>query len=309
MGGGKGGDGGAGQARADEQARQDKIRQGTARINSIFDGSVVGDGALSAGSAYDPTATYYNADGSVWTPTPTVARSPSAPAQASAQTQGRATAYGVNGQSKLPTHAAQTGYSDRARAPGTSLTPEQQYAQALGKGLYSGTKSTGGFTDDYFAKQRDSFIDYATPQLDEQFGDANKQLTFSLARSGLTDSSVRGEKASELQQLYDLNKQKVADEALGYETKARNSVEDARTGLIQTLNATGDAEGAANSALARSQALSQPAAFSPLSQLFADFTSGLGTQAAAERSFSAGGSAPTYTTGLFDTSKNAVKVA
>ena len=35
-GGGKGGDGGAGQARADEQARQERIRAGTESINSTF---------------------------------------------------------------------------------------------------------------------------------------------------------------------------------------------------------------------------------------------------------------------------------
>jgi hypothetical protein len=115
----------------------------------------------------------------------------------------------------------------------------------------------------------------------------------------LLDSSARGEKLGDLQKLYDTQKQAVADKALSYETSARNSVEDARANLIQTLNATGDAEGAANSALARSQALSQPDAYSPLGQLFTDFTNGLGIQAAQERSYAAGGAKPLYNTGLF----------
>lgn len=157
------------------------------------------------------------------------------------------------------------------------------------------------FNDDFFNKRRDAYLSYATPQLEDQYGDANKQLTFSLARSGLLDSSVRGEKLGDLQKLYDTQKQAVADKALGYETGARNSVEDARGNLISTLNATGDAEGAAKGALARSAALSQPDAYSPLGQLFTDFTNGLGIQAAQERAAAASGGAykPAYNTGLF----------
>jgi hypothetical protein len=157
------------------------------------------------------------------------------------------------------------------------------------------------FNDDFFNKRRDAYLDYANPQLEDQYGDANKQLTFSLARSGLLDSSVRGEKLGDLQKLYDTQKQAVADKALGYETGARNSVEDARGNLISTLNATGDAEGAAKGALARSSALSAPDVYSPLGQLFTDFTNGLGIQAAQERAAAASGGTykSPYNTGLF----------
>lgn len=157
------------------------------------------------------------------------------------------------------------------------------------------------FTDDYFGSQRDAYSTYAMPQLQDQYGDAQKELTFALARGGNLNSSTRADKSAELQQLYDLNAQKVADDALSYETQARTGVEDARSNLITTLNATGDAEQAASSALARSTALSQPTAYSPLSQLFADFTNTLGIQAAQERSAAASGGSysPTYNTGLF----------
>lgn len=159
----------------------------------------------------------------------------------------------------------------------------------------------GNFTPDFFKARRNSYTNYAKPQLNDQYGKAQKELTFALARSGNLDSSVRGEKLGELQKLYDLNKQKIADEALAHETQTRTSVEDARANLIATLNATGDAQGAANAALTRASALSKPAAYSPLSQLFADFTAGLGTQAAMERAeaLSDGGYKARYNTGLF----------
>jgi hypothetical protein len=169
----------------------------------------------------------------------------------------------------------------------------------------------GAFTDDFFKQRRQSFLDYATPQLEDQYGGAQKELTFALARSGLLDSSVRGDKTAELQKKYDLNKQQIGDQALSFETEARNSVEDARSNLIATLNATGDAEGAASSAIARASALSKPQAYSPLSQLFADFTSGLGTQAALEKAnyYSGGQTGARYQTGLFAPKSNAVKVS
>lgn len=310
----KGGGGEAAAARADEQKRQAEIRKGTARINSIFDGQTVGAGALGAGSMYDPKATYYLADGSKWTPQAVVADTfKKAPLDTSGPVTGRNTIFtgrgreGETARSGIPA----TVTSEGKWIPGQNKTAEEQFAEMMKGGkLYSGTARKGGFTDDYFKGLRQNYIDYATPQLEDQYGKAQKELTFALARGGNLDSSVRGDKAGELQQLYDLNKQQVADQALAYEGEARNSVEDARSNLIATLNATGDAQGAANSAIARASALSKPAAYSPLSQLFADFTAGLGTQAALERAnYYGGAQAPRYSTGLFAPNKSSTKVS
>lgn len=172
--------------------------------------------------------------------------------------------------------------------------------------IRGGTKRIGdifgkNFDDKFFTGRRAAFTNYAAPQLEDQYGDAQRKLTFALARGGNSDSSVAAQKFGELTKLYDINKQKVADDALAHETELRTGVEDARSNLVATLNATGDAQGAANSALTRASALSRPAAYSPLAQLFTDFTAGLGTQAAMERAeaASAGAVKPRYSTGLF----------
>lgn len=166
------------------------------------------------------------------------------------------------------------------------------------------------FNDDFFTGRRNAYLNYAGPQVDDQYGDATKKLTFSLARSGLLDSSVRGQKVGELQKTYDLTRQQVGDQALASEGDARNSIEDARANLISTLNATGDTQGAVNSAMTRASVLSKPAAYSPLTNLFADFTSTLGTQAALERAnaYSGGQTGVRYNTGLFAPNSGAVKV-
>lgn len=286
-------------ARRDEEARQARIKAGTERINGIFDGTTKGAGALGADAAYNPTGTYYNADGSVWTPTA---------ASSGGGFGGTGGGFGMAGARPRVTG------TERGRGPiaprngngagfgpsQTGLTPEQQFAKMRAEGkLFSGTEKTAAFDDAFFKGRRDAYTNYATPQLEDQYGKTQKELIFSLDRSGNLDSSARGEKMSDLQQMYDIQKQGVADKALSYETTARNSVEDARANLIATLNATGDAEGAAKSALARSEALSAPPAYDPLGQLFTDFTNTLGIQAAQERSYAAGGPKPAYSTGLF----------
>lgn len=279
-------------ARKAEEERQARIRQGTQRINDIFAGQSRGVGAVDLGSSFDPYATYYTADGQMWRPDENLMRD-----VAAVQPRYRETNDGLR-------VLAQAGSPGRA-----GISAEQQYQNMLrNQGLYRGVETKGGFNDDFFTGRRQAYLDYATPQIDDQYADAQKQLAFALARSGTLDSSVRGQKTAELQKQYDLTTQQVADQALSYETEARNAVEDARANLISMLNATGDAEGAANAALARSQALSQPVAFSPLTNLFADFTSTLGRQAAFERAnhYSGGQTGARYDTGLFTPSSSAV---
>ena len=166
----------------------------------------------------------------------------------------------------------------------------------------------GQFDDNFFGRNRQAFKDFAMPQLDSQFRDASRDLTFDLARSGLLNSSVRGEQSGRLQRLYDSNRQQITNEALSREQQQRNAVEGARSDLVSMLQTTGDAQGAASQALSRANMLSQPQPFSPLGQLFTDFTAGLGTQAAMERAgaMSGGRFQPRYNTGLFGAPSSAV---
>jgi hypothetical protein len=163
------------------------------------------------------------------------------------------------------------------------------------------------FNDDFFGRRQQSYLDYATPQLNDQYADARKQLTFALDRSGTLDSSVRAAKEAELQKLYDTNRRSVADEALGYGTKSKSSIEDARANLIQTLNSTADTEGAVNAAINRSKVLSQEEAYRPLGQLFSSFTGTLGQQAAADKAAALSSSFSTPNgAGLFNNTKKSV---
>lgn len=262
MGGGKGGGSNkeARRARKAEEERQRRIREGTARINEIFDGGLMGTNPLAPDARYDPDATYYTESGDVWRPK---------------QQSGGLFDNPVIDGGVLPIFGLGLSQGNSA---------QKQFQDALSGGkLYAGRERSGGFDDQFFQDRRQAYLDYATPQLEQQYGDAQRDLTFALARGGLLDSSARASKVGDLQRLYDLNMQHVSDEALNYETEARNAVEDARASLIQQLNVTGDVQGAVNAARARSQALSQAPTFSPLANLFSSFTEGLGNRLAHER--------------------------
>lgn len=261
-GGGKGGSSDyADQARADEEERQARIREGTDRINQTFNGTLAG---VNPAAAYDPTQTYYTASGEVYRPPSSDYREPTSTEKMFGVTRGD---------------------------PGSGANPNDLLAKGQ---LFTGTQQQGGFDDNFYNARRQAYLDYANPQLQRQYEDAVKQLTFALGRNGLLDSTVRADREGKLQTEYDTQRQGIADKALDYENQARNQVEQARQNLISTLNVTGDASGAANSAITQAKNLQAPPAFDPLASLFEDATAGLATQAQLEAR-----NASQYNTGLF----------
>lgn len=156
------------------------------------------------------------------------------------------------------------------------------------------------FTPKFYNERSTDYRDFAKPQLNRQYKDAGKELTYDLADRGLLDSSVRGDQTAKLEELYTTQRQDLERDAKRASVDARTSVEDARQGLLTTLQATGDAEGAAKGALARADALTKPAPHPVLEDLFLSFTSALGTQAALERAAAAGSPIrPRYNLGLY----------
>jgi hypothetical protein len=267
-------------AREEEERRQAEIRQGRNNINAIFDGGYIQDGPV---TARQNTGLFPNLNGAlqeaVGAAGPLIAKERNA----------RTGAFG----SLVDLFGGLVG---AINPQGGATNPQ-------------GRRVEGFATDEFFANNRQAFMDYALPQLDRQFGDASRDLTFDLSRSGLRNSSVRGQQSGRLQELYDRNMQQVTNEALSREQQQRTSIEDSRANLIAMLQTTGDAQGATNQALSRAAILSQPQPFSPLGQMFTDFTAGLGTQAAMERAASVSGGRfqPRYNTGLFGTPTNAVQ--
>lgn len=260
-GGGAGGDGGAAQREAERQA---KIDQGYQQIQRIFGGYKSGTGDV---SNYTAGQQYYTADG-----TPVTYATQQVPRQ-------------TNGKD-LPNAGFDTvgGYND-ASGNFTNLGDSK---------LFSGVTDTPGFDDSFYNARAKSYTDYATPQLDQQYADAVKQLTFALSRNNRLDSSVAGEQRSKLLRDYNTQKTAVADRGIQYGNQARQSVESSRADLVNLNNNTANPNQVAIEAQNRLAGLQAAPAFDPLGPLFANTGDALGTQADLERRSNA-----RYNTGLF----------
>lgn len=162
-----------------------------------------------------------------------------------------------------------------------------------------------GFNDSFYDKRKQDYIGYATPSLDRQASEARDQLIYALSRTGNLDSSAAIKRNSDLNAEIDEARVGITNEGINQANTLRNSVENTRGAIVAELNATGDAQSAAQSAQRQIQNLSQPAGFSPLGNLFVNFSNsvaGIGANAGNGYSGFARGS------GLFSPSSGSQRV-
>lgn len=152
----------------------------------------------------------------------------------------------------------------------------------------------GGFNDDFYNSRGTAYTEFAQPQLDDQYEEAVKQLTFALSRNGRLDSSTAGEEQKKLQKQYDQQKLSLSDKSLQYGNDARSAVERSRSDLVAMNSNLANPQTIATEAQARLSGLQAMPTFSPLAPLFTNAAESLGTQADLERR-----SQSRYNTGLF----------
>lgn len=157
------------------------------------------------------------------------------------------------------------------------------------------------FTPDFYKKQQTNYTGYYKPQLDDQFADAQKSLTYWLSDKGLLDSSTRNDKTGDLTKMYDTDLRQINNSALDLTNKTKSDVTGARAGLITDVRNNADPGYAGTTANARIEALSAPPTYSPIGDMFGSFTGALAQQAALERAsaYSGGAYQPAFNTGLF----------
>lgn len=128
------------------------------------------------------------------------------------------------------------------------------------------------FNDEYFGKRSQAYLDYATPQLDDQYTDAKKQVVYALDRKGQLNSSTGAETFAKLQKQYDTEGLAIKSRASDLATQARGDVERNRADVVAQLQGTADPTAAANAALARAGLLTAQPSFSPIANVFANLT-------------------------------------
>lgn len=198
--------------------------------------------------------------------------------------------------------AQQQRQADEARAD------QNTKAAALRTGNDNINNAFAGFDDNYFNNLSKSYLDFQKPQLDDQYDQQKKNITYSLARNGNLNSSVAGDEGAVLDKQYALNLTGLNSAAGDVANTARRSVQSNKNDVESQLNASYDSDAANTSALAAARTLAAPTSFSPLGNLFtnvsavaaqsklaSDGASGYGSPGA--RLFGGSSSSPSYGVG------------
>lgn len=223
-----GGDSGAGEARRQEDERQKRIRDSINKVNEIFGGPITEDIIAPPKAAPTPAGGQQ--------PFPGLFHGGGTPAPAPAPQQQTRIWHPDFGGSNLGSHVART-------APGE-------------------------FTPEYFGGLEKSYSDYYKPQLDQQFKDAREQTALTASRRGAADSSSAGESMGRLVEQMLLEQGGLAGRAKDFINQQKGTLEDQRTQLVSLANTGVGSEQIANIAAQKAAALSKPAEFSPLGDVF-----------------------------------------
>jgi len=171
---------------------------------------------------------------------------------------------------------------------GTALMPES-YAEAIqinpGADLgdaqwdirYDGLAEPTGETrtfegyQPYLDDRRQTMLDYYTPELKRQYGDASDQLKYGLARAGQTLSTEGAESRGDLTNQFDSRQTEMLSRVDGDVANTRSRFEQTRNSLEDMLLSSGDAARVANRSLTQLDALreEQPQ-IDPLGDVFAN---------------------------------------
>lgn len=237
-----GGGGGSGDLRKQEQERQARIKEGMARINATFDGTR-GTGTA---TSYTAGQKYYDEYGQEWNPEP------------------------IDGKYPLAGGAGKTAGRWATRR---QMTPEEYRAAEFGKSkVFTGTETSGGFDDSFYAQREKDYLGYTLPNFERQQNAADKGLTYSLARSGLLSSSAGNQKRTDFEIYGGQKRREIADAAAGSANDLRRTVEGQRSQLVSQLQASGDPDSTAQLAMASAKAYRAPTSFQPIGNFFEDWT-------------------------------------
>jgi hypothetical protein len=130
----------------------------------------------------------------------------------------------------------------------------------------------GQFTDDFFTGLERNYLDYYLPQFTRQAEDADRGLRINLGRTGNLSSSFGARELARLAEDKEMNRRRIIDESIKYGSDQRKALEDTRGNLIGQLESGAGIENVAGQAAAQARAMTAPPAFSPLGDLFKNYT-------------------------------------
>ena len=135
-----------------------------------------------------------------------------------------------------------------------------------------------GYDDDFYKGITQNYLDYATPQVEDQFQDAARQLRITLARNSMLNSSVNVDRKAKLQEDFNNAMREQSMKGKQFANATQQNLEAAKTDLLSQNQNIADPILIAQSAANRANAAAELPPYSPLGDLFAGAAEGFATQ-------------------------------
>lgn len=290
-------------ARAREEQRQQRIKDGAAHIASIFDGVPVmgtretmvnyNQNNLPAGWAVK------GRDVTVETPGQYISNGGTGDAAYEywsgpmTQTMKKYGIYDAAGNLQTP----EVDNTDYIHWSGTMPGTEQ----------YDTGERTGGIPESYYQGVADNIKTLGTADLTSQFKRARENLQYALARQGLLVSSAANDASADIETARDEGAAKIGIQAAEAVQKQRQLVQSEKQQAISQLYATENPDLAANTALTNKTLMMQDKpSYSPIGDIFGAALGALGSGMQYANNVNSGKVSPAYSSSLFG-NENVVK--
>lgn len=158
------------------------------------------------------------------------------------------------------------GSSDAARRN------EEARQQRINQGMGQIDSAFAPFNDEYYKDYENKYLAMAKPDLDKQQVDANEDVLFGLARTGKTKSSSAAKAYGDVVDTRVRSDLQVADAARDTSSNQRSQIEGARSNLVSQLNATSNAQSAADGARTQALVMNRVPTYSPITNAFSEVT-------------------------------------
>lgn len=168
--------------------------------------------------------------------------------------------------------SAQLAEAERVRAE------EEARQGRVREGADKINQTFAGYDDDFYKGITQNYLDYATPQVEDQFQDAARQLRINLARNAMLNSSVNVDRKAKLQEDFDKAMREQSLKGKQYANTTQQNLEAAKTDLLSQNQNIADPVLIANAAANRANAAAELPPYSPLGDLFAGAAEGFATQ-------------------------------
>jgi hypothetical protein len=145
---------------------------------------------------------------------------------------------------------------------------QQERERLITAGLGEINQAFSGFNPAFYAQAKNATLASLLPRLGDQYANALRSLSYSLANRGLTNSSSASRLGAELGKQYAFGQQDVANQALEAERQLRQEVAQRKATLAQQLQVSTDPTLAAQQAVEIASTIRAPSTVAPLGDFF-----------------------------------------